>query len=163
MLQARRNGAALLAPARGTTVEFLPQRVPLSSLDVIACDKMCHAVEKCCRGCTGGYPELALDYMAKKGIVSARCMYVDCLAGWPPSIGMVRALVCCTIPTRATGCYHHASKEDMRTWGVNLTCVCVFRLCKTDPAFSLGGAKQWESAQFGASRRRCECVLPFAS
>ena len=49
-------------------------RIALSSLDVVACDKMCEGIEKCCHGCTGGYPKLAFEYVQKKGVVSSMCM-----------------------------------------------------------------------------------------
>jgi cathepsin B len=49
-------------------------RLALSSLDVIACDKLCDGIEKCCRGCTGGYPKLAFEFAQKTGLVSAACM-----------------------------------------------------------------------------------------
>ena len=51
-----------------------PQRIALSSLDVVACDKLCEGLEKCCRGCAGGYPKLAFDYIKEKGIVTDACM-----------------------------------------------------------------------------------------
>ena len=51
-----------------------PQRIALSSLDVVACDKLCEGLEKCCRGCAGGYPKLAFDYIKKQGIVTDACM-----------------------------------------------------------------------------------------
>jgi len=49
-------------------------RVDFSSLDVIACDKLCHGLEHCCRGCTGGYPDLAWEFIQKTGIVTSTCM-----------------------------------------------------------------------------------------
>ena len=53
------------------------ERIALSSLDIIACDKLCEGIEKCCRGCTGGYPKLAFEYVKEKGVVSATCMPYD--------------------------------------------------------------------------------------
>ncbi len=53
----------------------LAPRIALSSLDVIACDKLCEGLVKCCRGCTGGYPRLAFEFFTKPaGVVSAECM-----------------------------------------------------------------------------------------
>jgi len=50
-------------------------RVALSALDLIACDKLCEGFgTKCCRGCSGGYPKLAFEYIQKAGIVSKACM-----------------------------------------------------------------------------------------
>ena len=50
------------------------QRLALSALDVIACDKLCEGIEKCCRGCTGGYPKLAFKFFEHTGVVSEACM-----------------------------------------------------------------------------------------
>ena len=47
-----------------------PRRIALSSLDVIACDKLCEGLVKCCRGCTGGYPKLAFTFFEHTGVVS---------------------------------------------------------------------------------------------
>ena len=57
-----------------TTTTTTILRQDLSVLDIIACDKMCEGIEKCCRGCVGGYPKLAFAYIQKKGIVSETCM-----------------------------------------------------------------------------------------
>jgi cathepsin B len=51
-----------------------PRRIALSSLDVIACDKLCEGLVKCCRGCTGGYPKLAFTFFEHTGVVSEMCM-----------------------------------------------------------------------------------------
>ena len=50
------------------------ERVAFSALDVIACDKLCEGIEKCCRGCTGGYPKLAFKFFEHTGVVSEACM-----------------------------------------------------------------------------------------
>jgi hypothetical protein len=49
-------------------------RIALSYQELVACDKMCTGLMRCCRGCTGGYPSLAWKFMADKGVVSAQCM-----------------------------------------------------------------------------------------
>eukprot|EP00912_Choanoflagellata_sp_UC4_P002116 UC4_evm1s1343 len=49
-------------------------RIAFSSLDLIACDKLCDGLVKCCRGCTGGYPKLAFEFIQRTGVVSAECM-----------------------------------------------------------------------------------------
>jgi cathepsin B len=35
---------------------------------------MCEGIEKCCRGCTGGYPRLAFEFFNKQGVVAEICM-----------------------------------------------------------------------------------------
>ena len=51
-------------------------RVELSSLDLIACDKLCKSWlhKQCNHGCLGGYPTLAWEYFDKTGVVSSECM-----------------------------------------------------------------------------------------
>jgi cathepsin B len=64
----------LFSQRNTTTPAPTTHRQPLSVLDLIACDKMCQGIEQCCRGCVGGYPKLAFEYVKKKGVVSDQCM-----------------------------------------------------------------------------------------
>lgn len=53
----------------------LEGRLELSALDLIACDKKCHALHReCNNGCLGGYPDLAWKFMESDGLVAATCM-----------------------------------------------------------------------------------------
>jgi cathepsin B len=49
-------------------------RIQMSALDLVACDKMCKFITRCCRGCAGGYPSLAWKFIQEKGVVSSECM-----------------------------------------------------------------------------------------
>eukprot|EP00939_MAST-03C_sp_MAST-3C-sp1_P004092 g4092.t1 len=60
-----RNGS--LAACIGSVVDQ-------GKCDLVACDHMCEGLVKCCRGCTGGYPKLAFEFIKKKGIVTNDCM-----------------------------------------------------------------------------------------
>ena len=53
---------------------FREPRVAFSALDLVACDKMCKFITRCCRGCAGGYPSLAWKFIQEKGVVTDRCM-----------------------------------------------------------------------------------------
>ena len=50
------------------------KRIKFSALDLVACDKMCKFITRCCRGCAGGYPSLAWKYIQEKGVVTDACM-----------------------------------------------------------------------------------------
>ena len=50
------------------------KRIKFSALDLVACDKLCKFITRCCRGCAGGYPSLAWEYIQRKGVVTDVCM-----------------------------------------------------------------------------------------
>lgn len=53
------------------------ERLELSALDLIACDRKCEYPimhRDCNMGCLGGFPKLAWEFFASDGIVSATCM-----------------------------------------------------------------------------------------
>ena len=50
------------------------KRIKFSALDLVACDKMCKFITRCCHGCAGGYPSLAWKYIQEKGVVTDACM-----------------------------------------------------------------------------------------
>ena len=62
------------SPPPSSTITTLTKRIQFSALDLIACDKLCKFLTKCCRGCAGGYPSLAWKYIQTKGVVTNTCM-----------------------------------------------------------------------------------------
>jgi cathepsin B len=75
---ATRQGRAGRAAAPATSSPAAPaERLELSALDLIACDRKCESPllrKGCNNGCLGGFPKMAWEYFQSDGVVSAQCM-----------------------------------------------------------------------------------------
>ena len=90
------------------------ERVELSALDLISCDRKCKDPllhRECNMGCLGGYPELAWDFFTSDGVVSSTCMPYNL------SKQMLCPLIECRPPLDKT---HYKTKTHYHigAWGI---------------------------------------------